>query len=293
MYWKDTWKLGSTNEIEYKYAGKYGAKGEKRAKRKKATPEQIRKQNQRNREKNMRRLIKANFSPDDLWCTLKYPKGTLKSVEEVRKDLDNFLSGARKAYRKREEMFKYIYRVEIGRRGGLHIHILVNRIRGEPETAVLIRKLWKGGRVHYEGIYEQGGYEQLAAYIVKPPPEEMEGQLSLFSEKDRKKLKNYSCSRNLVRPLPERKEYKRRTLRKLIEEGPVPTPGYYIDRDSIACGVNPYTGMSWLHYTEIRIEGEEGENGGAEDRGNICHDGLTRQGKGRGARNVHPPDGSG
>ena len=37
-------------EHEIKCAGRYGAKGEKRAQKKKATPEQIKKQNQWNRE---------------------------------------------------------------------------------------------------------------------------------------------------------------------------------------------------------------------------------------------------
>ena len=43
-------------------------------------------------------------------------------------------------------------------------------------------------------------------------------------------------------------------LRKLIEEGPKPKAGYYIDKDSLEYGVNPYTGMSYLRYTEVRIK---------------------------------------
>ena len=63
----------------------------------------------------------------------------------------------------------------------------------------------------------------------------------------------------MVHPEPERKVYSQRTVRKLVEQvmktgQPVPTEGYYIDRDSIRCGVNPYTGMSYLHYTECRIK---------------------------------------
>lgn len=292
-YWKDTWELGSSNEIEYKFAGKYGAKGEKRAKRKKATPEQIKKQNRRNREKYIRRLIKANFVPDDLWCTLKYPKGARPPLKEVRKDMERFLKGLRRAYGKRGNPLKYIYRMEIGRRGGIHIHILVNRIRGDPGADVLIRKHWKPGRVHYESIYEQGGYEQLACYIVKEPCEEMQGQLSLFPEAERKKLRSYSCSRNLVRPQPERKVYGRRTMRKLLEEGPVATPGYYIDPESVVSGTNPYTGMSYLHYTEYRLGStERREDDGHEDGGSIRNDGFTRQGKRRRARDVPPADGA-
>ncbi|MGB8452769.1 MAG: hypothetical protein WCD89_10580 [Anaerocolumna sp.] len=254
-YWKDTWKFTNSNEYEYKYAGKYGAKGEKRGKRKKATPEQIKKQNQCNREKKMRRLIKANFVPDDIWNTLKYPEGTRKDIEEVKKDLTKFLSDTRKEYKKHGEILKFVYRMEIGELGGIHVHILINRIRG-ADTDLIIQDCWKHGRVNYESIYEYGGYKKLANYIVKPPSEdkEMEMQLSLFPEEERKKLIKYSSSRNLIRPEPDRTEYRRWTVRDLIKNGPKPTPGYYIDQESIHYGVNQYTGMSYYQYTEYRIE---------------------------------------
>lgn len=261
-YWKDTWKFEGSNEYEYKYAGRYGAKGEKRAKRRKPTPEQIKKQNQLNREKRMRRLIKQNFRPDDLWCTLKYPKGTRKPVREVKKDLKRFLTAMRKHYRKLGEPFKFIYRMEIGKHGGIHIHILINRPRGRPDVDILIQDTWKHGRVYHENIKEYGGYQLLANYIVKQPDEEMEGQMSLFPEKDRKKLIRYSSSKNLVRPQPERKTYRRWTMKRLLEEGPEPTPGYYIDKNSILSGVNRYTGMSYYQYTEYRITGGKTEGGG-------------------------------
>ena len=86
-YRRKKWEFANSNEYEYTFAGNYGAKGEKRQKRKKATTEQIRKQNQFNREKKTRRTIKANWLPDDLWICLKYPKGTRKPIKEVKKDL--------------------------------------------------------------------------------------------------------------------------------------------------------------------------------------------------------------
>lgn len=239
-------------EYEYKYMGNYGARGEKRAKKSKATPEQIKKQNQRNREKKMRRLIKANFRPGDIWGTLKYPKGSRKGIDEVKEDLRTFLSDMRRAYKKREEPFKFIYRMEIGERGGIHIHILLNRLESDPAD-LLIERCWKKGRVFYTPIYEAGGYEELAEYIVKQPNEEVEKQLSLFPEEERKEFVKYSSSRNLIRPEPEVKEYRRWTLKKLIENGPKPTPGFYIDKNSILQGVNQYTGMSYYQYTEIRV----------------------------------------
>lgn len=253
-YVKDTWSFLNSNEYEYKFAGRYGAKGEKRSKRKKATPEQIKKQNQSNKENRVRRLIKANFMKNDYWCCLKYKKGTRKSVDEYKKDLKKFLDDMRKVYKSIDEVFKFIYRIEVGAAGGVHIHILVNRIRGKTNTDILIQECWKNGRVNYESLYEAGGYKKLANYIVKPPRDDgEEEQLNLFEE-ERSTFLKYSTSRNLIRPEPERKKYSRWTMRKLMSEGPEPTLGYYIEKDSIVMGINPYTGMSYLKYTETRIK---------------------------------------
>lgn len=117
-------------EYEYKFAGNYGAKGEKRAKRRKATPEQMKRQNQWIKETKVRRLIKANFRPGDLWETLKYPKGTRKPFADVVDDMSEFLKQMRKEYRSRGQPFKWVNRIEIGARGGIHMHIIINRLQG-------------------------------------------------------------------------------------------------------------------------------------------------------------------
>ena len=61
-YILDIFRFGSSIEYEYKYKGNYGAKGEKRQPKKKATPEEIAKHNQYNKVKTVRRLIKSNLS---------------------------------------------------------------------------------------------------------------------------------------------------------------------------------------------------------------------------------------
>ena len=252
MYWRDKWSFINSNEYEFKWVGKYGAKGEKRAKKKKATPEQIKKQNQANKEKKMKRLIKANFTEGDYLLTLKYPQGTRKALSEVKADLKKFITNMRRQYAKQGETFKFIYRMEIGARGGIHIHMIVPRIRGS-DTDNIIQKGWKEGRVNFQTL-DDGEYTLLASYITKPPIEEVEKQLSMFPEEDQKQLIKYSTSRNLIRPEPERKTYSKWTVKRLIEEGPKPSPGYYIVKESIRMGTNQYTNMSYLHYTERKIE---------------------------------------
>ena len=64
-YIREIWDFGSTMEIEEKHTGRYGARGQEREEKKKATPEEIAKQNQWRRERDVRRLIKWNFSPGD------------------------------------------------------------------------------------------------------------------------------------------------------------------------------------------------------------------------------------
>lgn len=267
--------LGDSNEYEYIYAGNYGAKGEKRADRKKASPEQIKKQNQKNKVKRIRRTIKLNFVPGDLWVCFKYPAGVRLSLEEVKRDFETFRDTLRKKYKQRGQPLKYIYRMELGERGGIHIHSVINRIRGADTDRILsdiwaktvdrsmrrhgIRGKRTEGLVDYQSIYDSGGYEDLAKYICKTPDEDTEGyeQLSLFPTPEIKVLTAVQTSRNLIRPedVKKEKEYHHWTMRRILMDGPKPSPGFYIDQDSIRQGINPYTGLSYLKYTEIKIKG--------------------------------------
>lgn len=255
-YCVDIYRFPSSIEYEYKWAGNYGAKGEQRAPRCKASPEQIKKQNQWKREKYSKRLMKLNFKKGDLWCTILYPKGTRKQIEDVKTDMRKFLRKLRAKYKARGDDLKFMYRIEIGSRGGIHIHMICNHSGGDPTIDMVMQDTWTEGRVHFERFGgEEEDYKNLAEYIVKAPNEEQEKQIvEKTDEKGRKSLIAYSSSRNLIRPEPERKMYRRRTVRKLIEAGPQPTEGYYIDKKSMIYGVNPYTGMAYLYYTEVKVD---------------------------------------
>lgn len=245
------------NSIDHEihYAGKYGQKGEKRAARKKATPEEMRRVNQLNKERRLWHLLTANFYPNDIWVTLKYQAGTRKTSEEVKKDWEIFRRRMKNDYKKLGEEFKFIARREIGKHGGAHIHILVNRI---VMAELLIQKNWVTDLVHMEPCYADGDMKDLASYLAKPLPQDEDcgedSQLALMDMDEQSEYAAYNTSRNLIRPEPEVKRYTKRTVRKLIEEGPKPKDGYYIDKNSVRTGINPYTGYSYMYYTEIRIK---------------------------------------
>ncbi|MDE7266093.1 MAG: hypothetical protein K2N89_01345 [Lachnospiraceae bacterium] len=246
---------GDVIEHECKYMGNYGAKGEKRAPRKKATPEQMERQNHANKIKRIKREILLNFHPWDLWLTLKYKRGTRKFTKEVLADVKEWTDKLRNVYWKAGERLKWIRRIEIGRYGGIHVHILVNRPRTIKNVDLIIKELWGRAGINFQTLREEGGYEQLAAYICKKGDDETEGQLSFLPEEDRKRCIRYSTSRNLIRPedVRTRKRYTHWTMRRIIENGPKPRDGYYIDKNSIRTGINPYTGMSYYQYAEVKI----------------------------------------
>ena len=198
MYRLDIYRFASSTEYEYKFVGNYGAKGEKRAPKQKRTPEDIERQNQYQRTKTVRHLIKANFKEGDYWTTLTYTKDTSRTIQEVSQDVSKFLGHMRYQYKKVDIPCKYIYRIEIGSRGGIHVHIIMN---GIPDLDRTIQKYWTHGKAHNE-LLDDGTYESLADYIVKPPTEQQKKLLKTFDE-EAKKLIRYSCSRNLERPIPE------------------------------------------------------------------------------------------
>ena len=267
-YCIDTYECGDVIEHEYKYMGKYGAKGEKRAPRKKATPEQMERQNHANKIKRVKREILLNFHPWDLWLTLKYKRGTRKYTKEVLADVKEWTDKLRKIYRKAGEKLKWIRRIEIGKYGGIHVHILINRPRTIKDIDLLCKELWGRAGINFQSLREEGGYEQLAAYLCKKGDDETEGQLSFLPDEDRKRCISYSTSRNLIRPedVRERKKYSHWTMRKIISDGPKPRDGYYIDKNSIRTGINPFTGMSYYYYSEVRIK-SRWESPGTEDCG--------------------------
>ncbi len=256
MYILDTYEFPDKNgkilsrEYEYKYFGNYGAKGERRLPKKQITPEQIARQNHTNKVKRIRRKLKKNFWKGDYWLTFTYRKNTAKTIDEVMEDLKAMMDKLRRKYKKQNTPMKWIRRIEIGSRGGIHVHMVLNRIEG---LDIVITELWKHGHVNIELL--DGDYEDLAEYIAKEPTDQQK-KLMRSMDIEESKLIRYSCSRNLEEPIPEREEKSHKTMRSIFNSDLQPHEGFYIDKDSIIKGINYVTGMTYLQYEEKRCTPE-------------------------------------
>ena len=178
--------------------------------------------------------------------TITYRKGDRPTWAEMIKDIQKLIKDVRKCYRKIGKELKYIYRLQIGKRGGPHIHILANRVQSQDGgTDIFFSECWKKGHINFRSLYETGNFEDLAEYIAKP-----------IEEWEPKEAKRYHPSRILIRKEPKEKVINRRNLvdkqgRMIYPKAP---KGYYIDPDSVRMGINPVTGYAYRHYTLIKLD---------------------------------------
>lgn len=244
-YVRQTWRFAESMEVEEKHTGRYGAPGQQRTQKRKSTTESIRRQNQWKKERDLRRLIKWNFRESDYWVTLTYKKGERHDLEKMMKDIRQMIQKVKRRYRKQEVEPKYIYRLAIGKKGGPHIHLLINRFSNqETATDLILQECWPHGHINLRMTREAGGFRDLAAYIAKP-----------LEEWEPPDLKRFHPSRNLIRKEPKTEVIRRRYLvdRRGEIRYPKAPKGYYVDPDSVRMGINPVTGFVYRHYTVLRI----------------------------------------
>lgn len=242
-YIQKEYRFDGSIEIERSHTGRYGAGGMPRSKRKNPTKEEIARQNQKNRENHIRRILKANFkAARDYWITFTYQKGKRTDPQEVNEDLTKLIKKLKYQYQKRGAPCKWVARVEVGKRGAGHIHMVINRI---PDADLIISEAWNlipgSGHIDLTMLRVKGEFKELAAYIVKRAEnEEIAPVQQTYS--------SYRRSRNLEVPKPRRRIIK---TKKLLTE-PEPYKGYFIDKSSVVFGVNPITGYRYQHFTMIR-----------------------------------------
>ncbi len=233
-------RSGDIIEVQEYHDGRYGAPGEPRRKKQKATPEEIERINQWNRERMCWRKLINHFREYDYFVTLTYRQDERPpDMEAAKKDWKDFCSRLRRRYRKAGTEMLWIRNIEVGTRNGWHIHCVLKRI---PDLDIFLAECWKKGRPVVKLIYQQGNMRQLAKYLTKTPATEK-----------RLREAHYWTSRNLPVPEPEKKIIRGWKLEDAIR---VPA-GYYLDKNSVQEGINPY-GYGYRSYILVRIQPKNG-----------------------------------
>ncbi len=240
-YIKKTYRYKNVIEVERVHAGRIG-KGGRREKRRLPTPEEMEKINERNVIRKLRRLIHANFEPEDLWLTLTYRRESRPTPGEAEKELRRYLNRLRTAWRKQGAELKYIVVTEYMNKA-IHHHIILNDLPNCAGAKLAAQK-WKAGGTHCKFLYEDGEYELLAAYIVKETNKS-------FRDPDNPAKCRYSRSRNLVEPQPERRVMKRDDW----PEEPRTPKGFCLDKQSLHNGINRL-GYKYQYYRLLRMPGQ-------------------------------------
>lgn len=236
-YLKHTINCGRWKEVEKVFSGRYG-KRIKPAEKQKPTPEKMAEVNERNAEKKLRRKTARNFEAGDYHIVLTYP-GEPPGKEEAADALEKLLRNLRNWYRRQGQELKYIKVTEYKNKR-IHHHVIINNVEGCLQKT---RSLWKGG-IYPSVMYEEGGFEGLAHYLIK------ETRLTM-REMDAPSRLRYSCSRNLAEP---EKTTEVIEAEKWVET-PVPPQGYWIPKDSVVNGISEKTGRKYQYYTLMPIGG--------------------------------------
>lgn len=242
-YYKTTIVAGKTIEVIKSYTKRVGAKV--RAGKKKPTAEEIEKVNQANAERTLRLKINANFGEDDLYITLTYRRDERPTPKQAKENIKGLINTLKKEFKKLGAELKYIHVTEYKNKS-IHHHLLINHVDGQ-DVAKMVRQAWKFGRPAFKFLDDTGQYKKLAAYFIKETSK-------TFRENNGGHKQRYSCSRNLIIPVPKTEII--RTAKKWLEE-PKPIKGYYIDKETVYNGIDPFNGRKYQKYTMIQIANKE------------------------------------
>lgn len=218
-YRKQIWS-GDVYEVEEYYSPRIAGQTYARGRNENVTPEQQEEINQRNRVKQLTRLINCNFGPKDWFITLTC--GDRQSYESVMKHKTSYIGKVNRACKKKGlPPPKWISVIERGEKGREHIHLIIS---GGLSAEELIG-FWQQGKVILSKLEEGGDYVGLANYISKEPPEE--------------RRRRWSTSRNLEKPRIKRTEIKKTARTKAIR---VPKGYKEVQRSSY---FSEATGETW------------------------------------------------
>lgn len=226
-YMQKKYRYGNFIEVKQYHTARYGAPGQPRQKKVNATPEAVKKQNQRRKEEKTGRIIAANFTEGDYVRTLTFAADKRPTdMKEAQAIFKEFYQKLRREYRKRYFDLFWIANIELGPKGAWHIHFICNAIFGGGD---LIKELWPHGGVFDQLIRDltRSGKE-LGAYMAKTPDS------TAAAGEHRVTESKLTHSKNLVIPQAEEKPI---SGWKLDDEPRAPK-GWYLVKDSYVEGIN-------------------------------------------------------
>ena len=248
MYIQNRWKIKGEIEVENIFSGRYGKRtppSERRA----PTPEEQERINERQSARKLRRKIHANFDKEDLFETLTYGRDRRPDPKGAAHELRLLLNRLRGIWKRAGTDLRYIVVTEYKSKS-IHHHLIVNDLPDGTGAKKIAQSWSRNGHANTKYRYEDGQYEQLAAYLIKETSK-------TFRNPDNPSKLRYSCSRNLVTPVAKTRILKRDDW---PEEPRVPK-GYYLEKSSLVNGVNKM-GYKYQYYRLIKIGWQKPQHGG-------------------------------
>lgn len=246
-YMKETCVAGRTIEVRKYFNFHVPPPGEHRGKRGKPTPERIKAANRRKAERDLRRLMNANFEKYKGYSlTFTYEEGSKPgSIPDLRKDAGTYFRKLAGKARKKGQTLKFIYCLGVGSRGRVHIHAIVSGVSQDD-----MDECWSKGYIDRKPLHTDE-FSDLAAYYIKNAEEVREKEI----DQGLKPKRRYNTSHNLIKP-EVRKE---RIAAKEFRKNPRIRKGYREVKDLTYYGISNLTGMPYLAYTLIKDKEDAGD----------------------------------
>ena len=235
MYFKTTLKGPGYRYVINSHSLRTYPKGKERGEKRERTPEEMERQNRRNRALHVQLLILGNFK-EGWHITLTYPKEDRPpDAMAAKKILKNFIDRVTRRFKKAGLEFKWLCVTEIGSQGAVHHHLVIQDINENGFCSQkIIRECWKG-RIYASPMYEDGEYESLADYLTKKETKEDVPGCKV------------THSRNLIQPKKTREKKRGSTWQ---QEPRVPK-GWELVKESLHNGINIFTGLPTQSYLLI------------------------------------------
>lgn len=251
---------GKTKEVEKYFDYRDNRGTESRIPKRELSPEAKALANERQAEKQLRRLMNANFNNDSWYLTMDCIKeiGTdYVTPAEMKTMLQAFCRKARRFWQKHSSELRYISVMAIGARSARHFHMVMSEcgsvdyktmrteLQAIWDSVYLVNGRTQRSFIHLENLYGDN-YGDLAAYFIK--------QSKVTIEACGHKIgKRWNSSRNLIKPMVR---VRRVTNREAFRMKPTAPKGWYIDEKYTVTGTSEseFGGYEYMRYILIRLD---------------------------------------